>query len=383
MLRTLEADRIRSAALTAQILDLEKSLSALRLEHAEVQSRLDSYKYPVLTLPTESVSKIFLHVPSPYPGVPSLIETRSLASLTCVCRKWRDIALSIPSLWRAINLFNQDTPLQQRAHICDLWLKRSRSCSLSIEFNGIGGGVLAISKIIELIAPHRPRLKHLKLFVNNLDVCAFYWQGTMPVLHHLDLDVLCFSSELVSFGGLPLLRSVVLNGVASQSVRLPWAQLTSLVLHKVTLEAFIPILSQTSNLLHCELHLRNPVFDSDGVATVPFLESLVLKAQQDDHPAFEYLKFFITPALSNLTIPERFLGLEPLRSLTDFIPKSGGKLRDVCITGRKLVPKNLYREALQSVPRLSFSQREFSGRAGEDDLELESDYDSSVAANTD
>ncbi|KAJ6464386.1 hypothetical protein C8R45DRAFT_785759, partial [Mycena sanguinolenta] len=90
--------------LTAQILDLEKSLSALRSKQAEVQSRLDAYKYPVLTLPTEIITEIFIRVPPPYPGTAWLSGPLSPTPLTQICREWRQIALSIPSLWRAINL---------------------------------------------------------------------------------------------------------------------------------------------------------------------------------------------------------------------------------------------------------------------------------------
>ncbi|KAJ6541439.1 hypothetical protein B0H19DRAFT_1077284 [Mycena capillaripes] len=61
MLANLETDRARAAALEAQILDLEHALSALRIEKAPVQERLDSYKYPVLTLPNGIVSEIFVH----------------------------------------------------------------------------------------------------------------------------------------------------------------------------------------------------------------------------------------------------------------------------------------------------------------------------------
>ncbi|KAJ7235301.1 hypothetical protein B0H12DRAFT_149278 [Mycena haematopus] len=69
MLTGLEADRARVAAINAQMADLENSLSALRLEQVQVQSRLDSYKYPVLTLPNEITSEIFIHSYGLIPGV--------------------------------------------------------------------------------------------------------------------------------------------------------------------------------------------------------------------------------------------------------------------------------------------------------------------------
>ncbi|KAF7353335.1 F-box domain-containing protein [Mycena sanguinolenta] len=376
MLSSLAADRAHVTALEAQILDLENTLSALRLEQAQAQSRLDSYKYPVLTLPTEIVTEIFLCFPPPYPSCSWLAGTLSPTSLAHICREWRQIALSIPLLWRAINLSNDGTPLEQRIHICDLWLKWSHSWSLSIEFDDFGDGLAATSKVMELIALYRPHLEHLKLdiFIDKIDLGAI--EGSMPLLRHLDLDLksVDFSYNTVSLRELPLLRSVVLSRTASRCAILPWAQLTSLVMNKVYLDECVPILQQTSNLIHCELlRLYDPP-DYGSVTTLTCLESLVLKSTSSQYTA-EYLQSFITPALQRLIISEGLLGHEPIRSLTDFISKSGAKLQEVHIAGRRKVPKNSYREALQSVPRLSSSQRELSGRVGEDDSESESHND--------
>ncbi|KAF7353339.1 F-box domain-containing protein [Mycena sanguinolenta] len=371
MLSSLAADRARVAALEAQILDLENTLSALRLEQAQAQSRLDSYKYPVLTLPTEIVTEIFLCFPPPYPSCSWLAGTRSPTSLACVCREWRNIALSIPSLWRAMNLSNNGTPLEQRAHICDLWLKRSRSCPLSIKFDARAGHdeATAMSAVMALIAPHRLRLEHLKLviFMNTINPGAI--EGSMPLLRHLDLDLKCvdFSYNTLSLRELPLLRSVVLSRTASRCAILPWAQLTSLVMNKVYLDECVPILQQTSNLIHCELLRLYDLPDYGGVTTLTCLESLVLKSMPLHQYTAECLQSFITPALRRLIISEALLGHEPIGSLTNFISKSGAKLQEVHIAGRSTVPRHSYRVALQSVPRLSFGMPNYEGKIGEGD----------------
>jgi hypothetical protein len=102
MLADLEADRARVADLDAQISHLERSLSALREEKNLAQERLDSYKYPVLTLPNEIVSEIFIHSLPAYPEYPPLTGLHSPTLLTHICRRWREIALGAPALWRAI-----------------------------------------------------------------------------------------------------------------------------------------------------------------------------------------------------------------------------------------------------------------------------------------
>jgi hypothetical protein len=63
----------------------------------------------------------------------------------------------------------------------------------------------------------------------------------------------------VMFLELPLLCTAILNDNAASLVVLPWVQLTSLTLKRVLPQEFIPILQQTSNLVHCNLGLY-PVY---------------------------------------------------------------------------------------------------------------------------
>jgi hypothetical protein len=86
MIATLEADRVRVAEIEAQILNSECSPSALRIEQAQAKQRLDSYKFPVLTLPNEIVSEIFLHFIPAYPRSPPLAGILSPTCLTYICR---------------------------------------------------------------------------------------------------------------------------------------------------------------------------------------------------------------------------------------------------------------------------------------------------------
>ncbi|KAJ6459557.1 hypothetical protein C8R45DRAFT_1030413 [Mycena sanguinolenta] len=108
MFNALAADRARVAELDAQIWDLERSferaISELRLQKAEVQDRLISYKYPVLTLPKEIVAEIFVRFLPDYPSRPPLVGLHSPFLLTQICRPWREIASTTPTLWRAIPL---------------------------------------------------------------------------------------------------------------------------------------------------------------------------------------------------------------------------------------------------------------------------------------
>ncbi|KAJ7149566.1 hypothetical protein C8R46DRAFT_1125536 [Mycena filopes] len=142
MLDNLAADRTRVAELEAQILHLEQALHALQDEQPLrslkderdlAQQRLDSYHYPVLDLPLEITCEIFLQFLPVYPLSPPLTGLNSPTLLTRICRTWRIIALSTPTLWRAMSLTStQDISIERQLQIFDLWLKRSGRCRLSI-----------------------------------------------------------------------------------------------------------------------------------------------------------------------------------------------------------------------------------------------------------
>ncbi|KAJ7707230.1 hypothetical protein B0H16DRAFT_1393315, partial [Mycena metata] len=94
---SLAADRARIAVIKAKILELER-------ENDLLQDRLDAYTYPVLNLPNELVSEIFIHFLPVYPDPPPIIGRASPNVLGQVCRKWREITFQTPALWRAIAL---------------------------------------------------------------------------------------------------------------------------------------------------------------------------------------------------------------------------------------------------------------------------------------
>ncbi|KAJ7885871.1 hypothetical protein B0H14DRAFT_2241169, partial [Mycena olivaceomarginata] len=89
----------RIADIDAQILELERTLSSLKDEKDSLRSRQAIYIYPVLTLPNEIVSEIFVQVLPDFPRCPPPIGPLSLYLLCQICRKWRDIVFSTPALW--------------------------------------------------------------------------------------------------------------------------------------------------------------------------------------------------------------------------------------------------------------------------------------------
>ncbi|KAF7335399.1 F-box domain-containing protein [Mycena venus] len=346
MLNALAADRARIADLDAQIQDLERSLAASRHEKSVAQERLDSYKYPVFTLPNEVISEIFVHFLPTYPSCPPLCGSFSPIRLTQICRRWREIALATPALWRAVSLSRGSYSL--RRDVKQICLARSGSLPISIHMDeyadgNIGGG----RALLRAAILHRARFEYLELRLLGSSLQTF--EGGMPLLRHLDLELDYRLHKVLVIDDAPLLHSAVLNAVAIGSIVLPWTQLIRLTLRITTVDYCVPVLQKATNLVHCELELFNrnsntPLPD----ITLLNLESLCCNAWNDSRPMTDTLGMFIVPALRRLRVTEHFLQPIPIDALKSFISKSGCKLQEVCIKGKRSVGKSAYRTAFPS-----------------------------------
>ncbi|KAJ7161199.1 hypothetical protein C8R46DRAFT_1285293 [Mycena filopes] len=316
---TLDTERNRAAELDAQILDLECALSALRAQRILVQEQLDSYKYPVLTLPNEIVSEMFVHFLPIYPECPPLTGILSPTNLTGICRKLREVALATPALWRAIRLSVEDDDLfdWQRSEF-DAWLVRSGCTPLSVELRDWWDR----EDVISFLPSHCARWEFLK--ISDWAHIPFT-DAPMPLLRHL--DILTDGDEVfgtIVFPEAPLLRSVIIDAnVVALTLILPWAQLTSLQLNRVYPAECVPILQQTPNWVHCQFSLVAAGDTPWPDMMLMRLESLIFSDNGDTVEG--YFEIFSVPSLRKLHIPERCLQT-PIDSLTSFMSNSGCKL---------------------------------------------------------
>ncbi|KAF8140779.1 hypothetical protein K438DRAFT_1879330 [Mycena galopus ATCC 62051] len=341
--------------LDAEILHIEheRSLSALRSQRQRVLERLNSYKYPVLTLPNEITAEIFAHFLPLYPACPPFAGCDSPTLLTQVCCQWREVALKMPILWRAISLSDSTIPFDRKAHI-SMWLERSRYCPLSLHFDDDDPiyGELPAVEVLAAIIPHRARWDHVTLSLSFPSLLHTI-EGPMPLLRHLHLSSTGEWDTILSFREVPLLRSVTLNLMTPLNVMLPFAQLTSITLKLVFRSEYAVILPQASNLVHCELGIVTDGYGDlapDRDIELQCLESLVLCV---DGPAPGSLDDFIVPGLRSLRLAESFLGPEPIDRLSSFIAKSGCKLQEVFVAGRT-IRRGSYREGFPSILQFSF-----------------------------
>ncbi|KAJ7202491.1 hypothetical protein C8J57DRAFT_1102068 [Mycena rebaudengoi] len=129
-------------ALQAHIDILQARLDALDSERCQLEETLDSFVYPIISIPVEIVTQISLNcLPANERVRPFMFSAP--VSLAQISRHWRDIAVSIPYLWRSIDLelgdliscgedFGDGSPY---AHVCGLlktWFRRTNGYPLSI-----------------------------------------------------------------------------------------------------------------------------------------------------------------------------------------------------------------------------------------------------------
>ncbi|KAJ7164508.1 hypothetical protein C8R46DRAFT_1036381 [Mycena filopes] len=349
-----DQERARITAFDTQILGLERSLSRLRLARDVAQVPLDTFKYPVLTLPTDIVCEIFTQFVPPYPLRPPIVGPDSPTLLTQICHLWRDIAVGMPTLWRAIDLSSNYPSISYQADIFEIWLQRSLAAPLSMRIGNPKLG-LTIPELIPMIILHRARWEYLEINLLRSELVAI--EGPMPLLRQLHLTVDDYRDDSdvspVALLDVPLLRSVTVRKPTTWHVTHPWAQITSLTMYYIHPEDCTLLLAQTCSLVHCRLYTGKGYHSVLlPQISLPRLETLEMMKWTD--PPVEYLDTFVVPALLTLQVPESFLGPHPIERLRSFITNSGCKLQDVVITGEEIKFIHLYRGAFPSINRFSF-----------------------------
>ncbi|KAJ7498048.1 hypothetical protein B0H11DRAFT_1998416 [Mycena galericulata] len=311
---TREADR-------AHLAELDCALRKLLKKRKRVQTRLDAYRYPVLTLPYEILSEIFTHFLPEYPLCAPTTGLLSPIQLTHICRQWRDMALSTPTLWRAISISLNSNEM------VEMWLARSRSCPVSIEMTQVWDSIdeFAMKPLIQAILSYCNRWEHLNFVIPHrfLPLC----KGSMPFLRDLRIRLLSdYSQPALVFQDAPRLSTITLPDSIPRQYRMHNSHCWEL-------------LEGMPNLLHCRLGLFgfNSVLPDRHLAR---LESLALSLYKAHNTP-------LTP-LRQLRIPETFLSPDPVGTLVAFVARSGCKLEEVYITGGDTFA-NEYRKAIPTL----------------------------------
>lgn len=262
----LAADRATIVECDAQILELESALESLKEKKKLVQNRLDAYAYPVMTLPNEMVAEIFVRFLPVYPECPPPIGLLSPYLLCQICRKWREVALSTPALWRAFSLsLRKPSRFEQNLRLLEVSLQRSGSCPLSIQFvDSIGVYKTIMTEIFKKISAHYNRWEHMDLstpwplkFIASIEL-------RLPLLRTLKLG---YEMDNLDLGSTPTFLAPFLRKVVLEIYRpghgpiLPWSQLTVLSVNCMELNLYGELLDQLINIVYCRFYFDFDHFD--------------------------------------------------------------------------------------------------------------------------
>ncbi|KAJ7073855.1 hypothetical protein C8F01DRAFT_3823 [Mycena amicta] len=322
------ADRTRLSDVEEEIQRFETHLAALHTEKEQIRRRLDEYAYPVLTLPNEITTEIFVHYLPPYPDYPPFVGMGSPAHLLGICRLWRSIALHSPALWRSMKL--DETLSEHRVDIVQTWLKRSGSSPLSLHLNfSLDTVSVGRSELLQAVVAHRSRWEYVDLRASAIQVS--FISGPCPRLVRMTVTTwgLTGSVPLILVQNAHLLRSVSLWNIAYNTTSLPWAQLTSLSLRNTTLVESGPILRMAVNLLRCKLLVHGT---GEGIQIqLPRLEVFSLINWSDEH---ECIDAFTLPSLRKLEVGQSVLGVHAVERLQSLISRSECRLERLRIVSR-------------------------------------------------
>ncbi|KAG2132957.1 hypothetical protein DEU56DRAFT_757190 [Suillus clintonianus] len=241
-------------------------------------------------LPAEVLSHIFIHC---LPKTKHLSPASNLAPmlLTRVCRRWREVAVGMSSLWRRLSVKVIPEHWQRNAFCYDTWLKRSRGRPISLELQWQGN---VSTELQSLLQPYLKQVSSIYIVSFETTEKPALVLKDLPALRQLNVVMYGpFAPALDQFiQCMPFtLRSLQLLGM--------WFDLTGL-------SAFNPLLSHLTNI---EINICNPI------ACLRLLQ--------------------LAPNLSSLTIGISIYATEALQPLTHT------KLQSLCITFAVVVTNRL------------------------------------------
>ncbi|KAJ7044735.1 hypothetical protein C8F04DRAFT_990434, partial [Mycena alexandri] len=332
-----------NASLRAEVYDLTLSISRHKLLLDEMQTRLqklqtrlNSITYPVLTLPPEITSEIFL-VCLPDEREYDVVNPREAPLLlTHVCSAWRQIAISLPRLWTTFDVVCA-TDVPDLFNIAKTWLERSQNFQISIKIHGALTSVQDLHSLLKTLRQHSSRMRSLDLNVDLRDFYAVDFRTLDLVLLQtlsirlFDMDV---DDDLVAeFGHVPLLREALVGVIPPSLITLPWQQLTKFTGEVYTAAQCLEALTLMPNLLECAFSVSEDDEDDDDleVHSHPSIQHFALfESESPDQPtcSARLLEFITFPALQTLEVRVEDFDEEELDS---FLERSHPPLQKLCV----------------------------------------------------
>jgi len=374
------------AELDRIIVRVENLLASLLRGRALLKTKLNRLDSPMINLlPPEIISLIFTfcvpdfndYDPETFvrgdPPVPFL--------LGAVCRSWRSIAWSTPTLWSCLSLHLSTQNLTILVDLMKEWLYRSGELPLSVRLScdpvsGDRGDVIHrtgkpyIFQMIHTISDdYRHRLHALDLRIPVTFFEGFHMLQSDSILESLFIDPpdgQSDSEHTLELGFTPRLRRLHLSSVYLKCVQIQWSNITHVYAYAFYVDECLEILRRAPQLVWCKFPLmisgtapypepENPLIApclkflhisrEKRVSLTVFLNKLILPSLEelfykgsDEATEWELLILLLTRStcpLHSLTLHEAFITSElDLIRLVQKVPR----LRTLCISSKENRP---------------------------------------------
>ncbi|KAF7311185.1 F-box domain-containing protein [Mycena kentingensis (nom. inval.)] len=303
------------------------------------------------SIPNEVLAEIFLRFIPTYPTCPPLFGVSSPTTLSQVSSLWRSLAVSIPCLWRSIAISadgdRNSPPATAQLAIAHTWLHRAGTLPLSVVFHGPRNpeisyhaeetdDYLAFNDLLQ----HSARWEYAEVqlpvtYVRRRRRTRELLTEHMPLLRQLCVQYNAYGLTTVTapiLSRAPKLRALALELLPTAQMqlaaRVPWSQLTHIVLDEVELADSRGILRQTRSLVSCRLRICStravPARDLPYTIALLSLKTLTIKASNwswSQSPAALFWSLRI-PNLEDLAIDENILRQHN-------VPDAAGFLREI------------------------------------------------------
>ncbi|KZP26758.1 hypothetical protein FIBSPDRAFT_928435 [Athelia psychrophila] len=270
---------------------------------------------PIERIPPETLSNIFTAFMPDNP--PKAHDCNSPVVLACVCRRWRDIALSTPQLWTSFHLMLVHSTIHHDKRTAKTWPSRSGALPLTIKLGFDQAPWFyklapEASDVLAILFPHAHRWRKLICRLDCELLAQFHHvRGHLSSLEHLDFEATYDSGTVTNmidaFDQASCLAHLTLNQCSDlEEYNMPltprWQDLKRLDVRFDSSEELMATLYQCRSLEH--LQVRVPDWDvtvDRPPLILPRLHTFQLKIGTSGY-AFDLMDDFAFPSLRNVSL---------------------------------------------------------------------------------
>ncbi|KAJ7471668.1 hypothetical protein B0H11DRAFT_2039487 [Mycena galericulata] len=293
-----DLQRARLAQTKQKIRDFQADLERLDAQRQELETVLETFLFPVLTIPPELMSKIFVAC---LPANGRVQPSRRAAPLLLaqICRQSVDLTFQNGSSFggdpwiRSTGTFsmesgwqNTDSPYDGACKLLQTWFRRTSRSTLSITLRCDSDRVALPPSILPAIAEFSKQWGRLEILLPVQDLPSLDGiRGPFPLLHSLTIKLTKSSGLFPTIKRLSAYR----DAPRLHEIRLPWGlglkdmslgsiSLTTLELHRaISIKEWIAIFKRFRDLTHFAAALDQQLPpNSSGLGIPPPLESLII-----------------------------------------------------------------------------------------------------------